>query len=159
MPLSDGSEGFLEVFGGFGRYQSTRVAGPLGARVEVRWLLGRDSDDPNLSVALIESALAIGLSLAGGAEANDPVLASSAGLGQLVVAAAKAGAKQVLVGLGGTATTDGGLGAVDVLAPNGRSPNVEILVACDVERRSLLEAGAPFFLRKKGSRSRHRLNC
>ncbi len=95
-PMSDGREGFLESFGGFGRYQSTRVTGPLGARLEVRWLLGRDSDDPNLSVAVVESALAIGLSLAGGAEANDPVRASSAGLGQLVVAAAKAGAKQVL---------------------------------------------------------------
>ncbi|HXR21508.1 MAG TPA: glycerate kinase [Acidimicrobiales bacterium] len=142
-PMSDGREGFLEAFGGFGRHQSTRVTGPLGARVEVRWLLGRDSDDPNLSVAVVESALAIGLSLAGGAEANDPVRASSAGLGQLVVAAAKAGAKQVLVGLGGTATTDGGLGAVDALAPNGRSPNVEILVACDVETK-FLEAAAIF---------------
>jgi glycerate 2-kinase len=143
VPLSDGSEGFLDAFAGLGRYQAARVTGPLGARLEARWLLGRDSDNPNLAVAVIESALAIGLSLAGGPEANDPVRASSAGLGQLVAAAAKAGAKQVLVGLGGTAATDGGLGAVDVLAPNGRPPNVEILVACDVETK-FLEAAAIF---------------
>jgi glycerate kinase len=143
VPLSDGSEGFLDAFAGFGRHQATRVTGPLGARVDARWLLGRDSDNPNLGVAVVESALAIGLSLAGGPEANDPVRASSAGLGQLVTAAAKAGAKQVLVGLGGTAATDGGLGAVDALAPNGRSPNVEILVACDVETK-FLEAAAIF---------------
>jgi len=143
VPLSDGSEGFLDAFAGFGRDQATRVTGPLGDRLEARWLLGRDSDNPNLVVAVVESALAIGLSLAGGPEANDPVRASSAGLGQLVAATAKAGARQVLVGLGGTAATDGGLGAVDALAPNGRSPNVEILVACDVETK-FLEAAAIF---------------
>jgi glycerate 2-kinase len=149
VPLSDGSEGFLDAFAGFGRYQATRVTGPLGARVEARWLLGRDPDNPNLGVAVVESALAIGLSLAGGPEANDPVLASSTGLGQLVAAVARAGAKQVLVGLGGTAATDGGLGAVDALAPNGRPPNVEILVACDVETK-FLEA-ADIFSPLKGA--------
>jgi glycerate kinase len=142
-PVSDGGEGFLDAFAGFGRYQGTRVTGPLGARLEARWLLGRDSDDPNMGVAVVESALAIGLSLVGGAEPNDPVRASSAGLGQLVAAAAKAGARQVLVGLGGTATTDGGLGAVEVLAPNGRSPKVEIIAACDVETK-FLESAAIF---------------
>jgi glycerate kinase len=147
VPLSDGSEGFLEAFAGFGRDQAARVTGPLGTRLEARWLLGRDPDNTNLGVAVVESALAIGLSLAGGPEANDPVRASSAGLGQLVAAAAKAGAKQILVGLGGTATTDGGLGAVDALAPNGRPPNIEILVACDVETK-FLEAADIFSLPK-----------
>lgn len=142
-PMSDGSEGFLDAFAGFGRHQFTRVTGPLGARVEAQWLLGRDSDDPNLCVAVVESALAIGLSLAGGLEANDPVGASSAGVGQLVAAAVKAGARQVLVGLGGTATTDGGLGAIDALAPSGRQPNAEIFVGCDVETK-FLEAAAIF---------------
>jgi glycerate 2-kinase len=143
VPVSDGSEGFLDVFAALGRYQSARVAGPLGTRLEAPWLLGRDSDDPNLGVAVIESALAIGLSLAGGVEANDPVGASSTGLGQLVAAAAKAGAKQVLVGLGGTATTDGGLGAVNALAPSGRLPNAQIIVACDVDTK-FLEAAVVF---------------
>jgi glycerate kinase len=143
VPLSDGSEGFLDAFAGFGRSQIARVTGPLGTRLDARWLLGRDSDNPNLGVAVIESALAVGLCLAGGPEANDPVGANSAGLGQTVAAAAKAGARQVLVGLGGTATTDGGLGAVDALAPSGRAPNFEILVACDVETK-FLEAAAIF---------------
>jgi glycerate kinase len=134
-PVSYGGEGFLEAFAGFGRSQTTRVTGPLGEELDARWVLGRDSEDPNVGVAVVESALAIGLTLAGGAEGNDPVRASTAGVGQLVAAASKAGAKQVLIGLGGSATSDGGLGAVEVLAPNGRPPNIEILVACDVETK------------------------
>jgi glycerate kinase len=91
----------------------------------------------------VESALAIGLSVAGGAAANDPVRASSAGLGQLVAAAIKAGAKQVVIGVGGSATTDGGLGAIEVLVPHGRPLGTDIVVACDVETR-FLDAAAIF---------------
>lgn len=148
-PVSDGGEGFLEAFAGFGTRRATRVAGPLGQEVDAQWLLGRDPEDPALGVAVVESALAIGLSLAGGPKANDAVRASSAGLGQLVAAAAKAGARQVLVGVGGSATTDGGLGAVEVLAANGRPPNVEMLVACDVETRFL--DAAVIFSPQKGA--------
>lgn len=134
-PVSDGGEGFLDVFAGYGSRQATRVAGPLGGPVEVPWLLGRDPEYPSRSLAVVESALAIGLQVVGGPQGNDPVRASSAGAGQLVAAAIKAGADQVLVGVGGSATTDGGLGAVEVLAEGGRLPRAEILVACDVETK------------------------
>ncbi len=107
------------------------------------WVLGHDPDDAVRTVAVVESALAIGLATIGGAARNDPVRASSAGLGKVVAAAARAGAKQVLIGMGGSATTDGGLGAVDVLAPNGRRPTAELLVACDVETE-FLDAAAIF---------------
>lgn len=134
-PVSDGGEGFLDVFAGYGSLRAARVAGPLGSPVEVQWLLGRDPESPSRSLAVVESASAIGLQVVGGREANDPVGASSAGAGQLVATALKAGAEQVLVGLGGSATTDGGLGAVEVLAEGGRLPRAEILVACDVETK------------------------
>jgi len=142
-PVSDGGEGFLDVFASYGTRQVARVAGPLGAPVEAAWLLGPDPEPSSRSLGVVESALAIGLQVVGGPEANDPLRASSAGAGQLVALAVKKGASQVLVGLGGSATTDGGLGAVEALAPNGQLPRAEILVACDVETK-FLDAAAVF---------------
>ena len=143
VPVSDGGEGFLEVFADFGNQQTARANGPLGQELQVPWILGRDTDNPAKSVAVVESALAIGLGTIGGPGSNDPVRASTTGLGQVVAAAARAGAKQVLIGMGGSATTDGGLGAIEVLAPNGRPPSAELLVACDVETK-FLDAAAIF---------------
>jgi glycerate kinase len=142
-PVSDGGEGFLDAFSELGTSKLARVSGPLGSEVMARWVLGRDPDNPARPVAFVESALAIGLPLVAGPAGNDPVRASSAGLGQLVAAAVRAGAKQVVIGVGGSATTDGGLGAVEVLAPNGRPPQAEIVVACDVETK-FLDAAAVF---------------
>jgi len=142
-PVSDGGEGFLEVFADFGSAQMARASGPLGRPLQVPWVLGHDVDQPGRAVAVVESALAIGLATIGGAENNDPMAASTAGVGQVIAAAARAGAKQVLIGMGGSATTDGGLGAVEVLAPNGRRPAAELLVACDVET-TFLDAAAIF---------------
>jgi glycerate 2-kinase len=142
-PVSDGGEGFLEVFADFGSQQIARVNGPLGRPLDVPWVLGQDADQPGRAVAIVESALAIGLATIGGPANNDPMRASTAGLGQVVAAATRAGAKQVLIGMGGSATTDGGLGAVEVLAPNGRRPTAELLVACDVETK-FLDAAAIF---------------
>ena len=103
LPVADGGEGTLDVLGGPNR--TTTVTGPLGEPVEAGWrMTGR--------TAIIEMARASGLVLAGGAENNDPVGASSAGTGELVAAALDAGAKRILVGLGGSATTDGGLPAL-----------------------------------------------
>jgi glycerate 2-kinase len=142
-PVSDGGEGFLDVFASVGSLQTARVSGPLGQELPVPWLLGRDPDSPGTTMAVLESARAIGLGVIGGAKNNDPVHASSAGLGQLIAVAARAGARQVLIGVGGSATTDGGLGAVEALAPNGRLPGAELLVACDVQTK-FLDAAAIF---------------
>lgn len=141
-PVSDGGEGFLDAFSELGPVRYSRVHGPLGRAVDAPWRLGQDPITGHL-VAAVESAHAIGLALVGGAGANDPVRASSAGLGQLIAEAVKAGARQVLVGMGGSATTDGGLGAVDVLSPSGRSTRAELIVACDVTI-PFVEAAAAF---------------
>src|SRR5690606_33156289 len=100
VPLSDGGEGFLDVFGGPNR--TTTVHDPLGRPVEAGWRLdGR--------TAVIEMARASGLELVGGPEGNDPMAADTTGTGELIAAALDSGARRVLVGHGGSATTDGGL--------------------------------------------------
>jgi glycerate 2-kinase len=140
VPLADGGEGMLDAFGGANR--STSVTGPLGGRVDAAWrLAGR--------TAVIEMAQAAGLELAGGAEANDPVAASTAGVGELIATALDAGANRVIVGVGGSATTDGGLAALRALHPLGRLRGVEVLVACDVRTRFL--DAAEVFAPQKGA--------
>lgn len=123
VPMADGGEGLLEALGGANRVST--VTGPLGDPVEAPWRLDR-------STAVIEMALASGLTLVGGAEGNDPVAASTYGTGELVNDAVEAGARRVIVGVGGSATTDGGLGALRALYPLQRLRGVEIVVACDV---------------------------
>lgn len=128
VPLSDGGEGFCEVLGG--RARVVAVHGPLGDGVDAEWRLLADG-----RTAVVETALASGLTLVGGPSANDAVRASSAGTGELIAAAVAAGARRVLVGMGGSATTDGGYGALEALEPHSRLRGVELLVACDVTTR------------------------
>ena len=125
VPVSDGGEGFADVLGG--RSRLVRAHDPLGRELEAEWRLLDDG-----RTAVVEMALVSGLQLIGGAEANDAVAADTTGTGELIAAAVKAGARRVLVGAGGSATTDGGLAAVGVLEPHSRLRGVELVVACDV---------------------------
>lgn len=129
-PLADGGEGTLEAFGGANR--QTDVLGPLGKPVRAPWRFAGDD-------AVVEMARASGLVLAGGANRNRPLDASTRGTGQLIAAAVNAGARRILVGVGGSATTDGGWNAVRVLhehPPTGHFlDGVELSVACDVTTR------------------------
>ena len=122
-PMADGGEGTLDVLGGPNR--TNRVTGPLGDPVDARWRLSRD-------VAVIEMARASGLQLVGGATKNDAVAASTTGTGELIDIALDAGAKKIIVCLGGSATTDGGYGAVRAIHAPARLKAVEFIVACDV---------------------------
>lgn len=139
-PLADGGEGFLDVLGGANR--STVVSGPLGDPVEAPWRLSR-------RVAVIEMAAASGLVLVGGADANDPVEASTYGTGELIETAVESGARRVLVGVGGSATTDGGLGALRALHPPQRLRGIDLVVACDVRTRFV--DAATVFAAQKGA--------
>ena len=140
QPVADGGEGTLEVFGGPNR--TTRVTGPLGDPVDAGWRLdGR--------TAVVEMARASGLALVGGPEHNDPVAASTTGTGELLSTALELGARRLLVGLGGSATTDGGLGALRALYPLQRLRGVELIVMCDV-RTGFVEA-AEVFAPQKGA--------
>lgn len=124
IPLADGGEGSLDVLGGANRW--TVVTGPLGSPVEAGWRLEGRS-------AFIEMAAASGLGVVGGPEGNDPLTADTTGTGELVAAALDAGARRIVVLLGGSATTDGGLGAVRALPHRSRLRSVELQVACDVD--------------------------
>lgn len=148
-PVSDGGEGFRDVFGG--RRHLAPVTGPLGGPVDAEW---RMLDDGR--TAVMEMAQASGLILAGGPEGNDPVAATTAGTGELIAAAVKAGAKHILLGVGGSATTDGGLGALEALEPHSRLAGVEIRVACDVETR-FLDAARVFAPQKGATATQVRL--
>ena len=116
-PLADGGEGTLDVFGGANRW--TEVTGPLGTRVSAGWRLDGTR-------AVIEMSTASGLVEAGGAAGNDPFRATTKGTGELLVAAIAAGARDLLVGVGGSATTDGGLGAVQALLLRSHDPLVDV---------------------------------
>lgn len=122
-PLADGGEGTLEALGGANR--TTTVTGPLGDSVNAPWRLHRGT-------AIIEMACASGLLLSGGKEKNDAVAASTTGTGEIIDAALDLGAKRIIVCLGGSATTDGGLGAVRAIQTPARLKGVEFVVACDV---------------------------
>jgi glycerate kinase len=124
VPLADGGEGTLEALGGANR--TSTVTGPLGDPVEAEWRFHRGT-------AVIEMARASGLALAGGPDGNDPVAASTTGTGELIDKALDLGAERIIVCLGGSATTDGGLGAVRAIHAPARLRGVEFLVACDVE--------------------------
>jgi len=140
LPLADGGEGTLAVLGGPNR--TLQVEGPLGHPVEAPWRLHRGT-------AIIEMALASGIQLIGGAKNNDPLAASTIGTGQLIDAALNLGAERIIVCLGGSATTDGGLGAVQAISTPTRLKRVEFLVACDVE--TLFLDAADVFAPQKGA--------
>lgn len=142
VPMADGGEGTLAVLGGPNR--TTLVAGPLGDAVEAPWRLRRGT-------AVIESALASGLLLVGGAEGNDAISASTYGTGELIGAAVEQGARRVIIGMGGSATTDGGLGALRALHPPQRLRGVEMVVAADVRTRFV--DAAEVFAPQKGATS------
>jgi glycerate kinase len=111
-PMSDGGDGFLAVV----RYHrprvlevAARVRDPLGHPVAARW-----GWDPEGGAAYLESAAAIGLRLVE-RERRAPLMATTAGLGRLIRTAAGLGPAELVVGLGGSATVDGGLGMARAL--------------------------------------------
>jgi glycerate kinase len=124
-PLADGGEGTLDAFGGANRW--SEVTGPLGNPVRAGWRLDG-------TTAVLEMAEASGLLVAGGVDGNAPELATTRGTGELLAAAMAAGATEILVGAGGSATTDGGLGAVQALLLTSHRPfrDVSVRVCADV---------------------------
>lgn len=147
VPVADGGEGTLEAVGGANR--TTVVTGPLGDLVEAGWQCRRGQ---GVRQAVVEMALASGLDLVGGAEGNDPVAASTHGTGELVAAALDAGCRRIIVGLGGSASTDGGLGALRALEPLARLRGVELVVGCDVQT-TFVEAARAFAPQKGASQA------
>jgi glycerate kinase len=133
-PQSDGGPGFVEVLASrLGRTRRMRVSGPLDDTVNAEWMFERRS-----STAYLECAQACGLALLGGPPTPETALAAhSRGVGQLIAEALQAGARRIVVGLGGSACTDGGQGMIAELgglnAARQRLADVELIAASDTE--------------------------
>jgi glycerate kinase len=157
LPVADGGEGTVETLVGAtkGRFRSDTVSGPLGDPVDARWGILGDGE-----TAVIEMAAASGLTLIA-PERRDPMRASTFGTGMLVLRALDAGLTRLIMGIGGSATNDGGAGFIsalgarfldaagNLLPPGGgalarlhtvdlsgldpRLADLEIQVACDVD--------------------------
>jgi glycerate 2-kinase len=133
VPMSDGGEGLLQALGGERRW--TVVRGPLGAPVQAEWrLLVRGTGEEPLT-AVVEMSRAAGRALLPRPRRDDPVRASTTGVGQLLLAARDAGARRIVIGCGGSATTDGGLGAFEAVGSPAALRGIELVVACDVTTR------------------------
>ncbi|HEY8625736.1 MAG TPA: glycerate kinase [Solirubrobacteraceae bacterium] len=142
-PIADGGEGTLEaLLGPLGvELRLARVTDPLGRELEASFALGD-------GVAVIETAAASGLGLVAPAE-RDALAASTAGTGELILEAVRSGAKTVYLGVGGSATTDGGAGAIRAIERGGGLRGARIVVLCDV--RTPFEDAARVFGPQKGA--------
>ena len=162
VPMADGGDGTVDAFlAGGAVARRVRVCGPLGDPVEATY--ARDGD-----VAIVEMAAASGLALLGKQRA--PRRATTRGTGELVRDALDGGARRIVLGIGGSATTDGGAGALAALGArfldaagvaleprpdalsrlarvdlHGLDPRlgaVDLAIACDVDNPLLGPAGA-----------------
>ena len=120
IPMADGGEGTMEAFRAVlgGEVRRVAVSGPFGGMRDAAYLAvcadGNDLERPGAPLAVIEMAQAAGI--AASPCTNDSALAATTrGVGELLLAAVAAGARTVCVGLGGSATTDGGAGMLQAL--------------------------------------------
>ncbi|MGC9220992.1 MAG: glycerate kinase [Solirubrobacteraceae bacterium] len=143
-PVADGGEGTLAALAGpLGlELQTTQASDPLGRRIDATFGLGRGG------VAVVEMAAASGLALLD-LQQLDALAASTYGTGELIAAAVAAGARAVYVSVGGSATTDGGEGAVRALREHGGLGDARITLLCDVTIP--FELAAPVFGPQKGA--------
>lgn len=108
LPLADGGTGTLDVLAPIGEERTTTVAGPLGTEIRARFMRLEDG------TAVIESAQACGLHLLDPTD-RDPLRATTHGVGELIEAARETNPTRIVVGLGGSATVDGGIGMLRAL--------------------------------------------
>jgi len=144
-PVADGGEGTVDAIlaAAGGERREARVRDPLGREIRARFGLLPPRDGRR--VAVLEMAVASGLPLLSGAE-RDAERTTTHGTGDLILAALDAGADEILLGIGGSATVDGGRGCIEALGgPDGldaRLRETRIRVACDVTNPLLGPEGA-----------------
>jgi len=144
-PIADGGEGTMEVLliARGGETAGATVRDPLGREVRAGFGLLEDGD-----TAIIEVAQGSGLDMVAEAE-RDAEAATSLGTGDLIAAAARAGARVILVAAGGSATTDGGAGALQAIEEGGGLRGAVVVVLTDV--RTPFERAAATFGPQKGA--------
>src|SRR5215218_6197472 len=144
-PLADGGEGTMEalLLALGGETASASVRDPLGRTHEAAYALVEDG-----TTAVLEMAAASGLGLVP-QDARDAWAASTYGTGELICAAVDAGAQVVIVGVGGSATTDGGAGALEAIEERGGLGGARVVVLTDV--RTPWERAPAVFGPQKGA--------
>ena len=144
-PVADGGEGTLEalLLALGGETAGAEVHDPLGRPVQAGFALIEDG-----GTAIVEVAEASGLGRVAEDE-RDAEAASTYGTGELIATAVEAGAEVVLVAAGGSATTDGGAGAIEALHEHGGLRGAKLVVLCDV--RTPFERAAAVFAPQKGA--------
>ena len=179
LPLADGGEGTAAILTRLnkGRWQETSVAGPLGEKVKASWGYAQQEKE-----AYIELASASGLQLLSPKDRN-PLHTSTRGTGEQIKAALEAGAEKIILGLGGSATNDGGTGMaaalgfrflnkegqliknlcgkslqeiryIDTSQANPLLKNCQVRAACDVQNLLLGPTGATYtFAGQKGAKA------
>lgn len=145
MPLADGGEGTSEILGlaAEGSTSTAHASDPLGRPIRADFHLSAD-----WSTAFIDVASASGLARVA-ADERDPMAATTFGTGQLMIAARDLGVTRIVVGAGGSATTDGGAGALQAIAEAGGLGAIGVTVLCDVT--TPFEMAAEVFAPQKGA--------
>lgn len=165
IPMADGGEGTAAIltFNAGGQMHTVSVSDPLGRKINAEFGLSADKQS-----AYLEMATASGLRLLQSHERN-PLLTTTLGTGELIQAAVDKGAKQLVLGIGGSATTDGGIGMAAALGwhfldKNGQNlypigenlsqiqkivppltfPSIDLQVACDVTAPLYGPSGAAY---------------
>jgi len=147
-PIADGGEGTLDALLAAldGERRTVAASDPLGRSLEAAFGIGEGRRGQALGI--VETAAASGLGLVDPGD-RDALAASTFGTGQLIVAAIEAGAEIVYLGVGGSATTDGGAGAIRAIREGGGLRDARIVVLCDV--RTPFEHAARVFGPQKGA--------
>ena len=145
-PLSDGGEGFAEIVTAAlgGRMEAVTVTGPMGTPVRARFGVADGT-------GIIEAASACGLSQVPPSRRN-PMVATSRGVGELMLAAFQSGCRDLVIGLGGTAACDGGEGMLSVPEIRSLRGKVKVRALCDVDNPFVGPFGAArVFAPQKGA--------
>ena len=108
-PIADGGEGTVDALGTAGEICKTTVTGPLGTPVEAKYCIL-----PDTGTAVMEMAAAAGLTLVP-AEKRDPMVTTTYGVGEMITDAIRKGCRKFIIGIGGSATNDGGTGMLSAL--------------------------------------------
>lgn len=147
-PIADGGEGTLDALLAAldGERRTVAASDPLGRPLEASFGIGEGRRGQ--AIGIVETAAASGLGLVEPGD-RDPFEASTRGTGQLLLAAIEAGAELVYLGVGGSATTDGGTGAIRAIREGGGLGDARIVVLCDV--RTPFEQAARVFGPQKGA--------
>ncbi|HEX4012082.1 MAG TPA: glycerate kinase [Solirubrobacteraceae bacterium] len=142
-PVADGGEGTLAALAAAldAELREADTTDPLGRRLRAQFALAG-------GLGIVETAAASGLHLVAEAE-RDAFAAGTAGTGELIAAAVQAGATTVYLGVGGSATTDGGAGAIRVIERAGGLHGARLVVLCDV--RTAFEDAPRVFGPQKGA--------